>query len=253
MYTLERSSFQDKCAIITGATSGMGKQIALDLARQGANVIANGRNFEAGALLEQEGGDTLTFKNGDVSDPEINRSLVKAATDQFGKIDHIVTCAGALGIGKITEVAEQTWKETFATNVHSVFYLLKEALPNMSKGGSIVLMGSVAAFHAFPNHPAYSASKGALIALVRQIALDYGPDIRINLVCPAQVKTPLLEDSVRAFPNPQRILEDTAAKLPLKRLGTTTDISNMTQFLLSEQSAWVTGSCFNIDGGFLAT
>jgi NAD(P)-dependent dehydrogenase (short-subunit alcohol dehydrogenase family) len=123
----------------------------------------------------------------------------------------------------------------------------------MAHGGSIVVIGSVAAFHAFPNHPAYCASKGALISLVRQIALDYGPAIRINLLCPAQVMTPLLQDSVRAFEHPDQILAETAQRLPMKRLGTTEDIASATRFLLGGESSWITGSYFVIDGGFLAT
>ena len=149
----------------------------------------------------------------------------------------------------------EDWHDTVATNLHAVFYLLKHGIPAMIKsgGGSIVIIGSVAAFHAFPNHPAYTASKGALPALVRQVALDYGPAIRINLVCPAQVKTPLLHNSVNAFENPDEILEQTAQRLPLKRLGTPEDIANSVLHLLSDEASWVTGSYFIVDGGFLAT
>jgi NAD(P)-dependent dehydrogenase (short-subunit alcohol dehydrogenase family) len=116
-----------------------------------------------------------------------------------------------------------------------------------------VIIGSVAAHHAFPNHPAYTASKGALPPLVRQLARDYGPEIRINLVSPAQVITPLLQDSVKAFENPGAILEETARKLPLKRLGLPEDIANTVLHLLSDRAGWITGSEFIVDGGFLAS
>ncbi|MEM1137031.1 MAG: SDR family oxidoreductase [Bacteroidota bacterium] len=163
--------------------------------------------------------------------------------------------AGQLGIGSIEKLSIEDWQETIATNLHAVFYLLKYALPIMKEhaGSSIVIIGSVAAYHAFPNHPAYTASKGALQPLIRQVALDYGPRIRINLVSPAQVKTPLLDASVKAFPNPDEILQQTAQKLPLKRLGTPEDIAQAVLFLLSEDASWITGSNFTVDGGFLST
>lgn len=247
--------FTKKVAIVTGATSGMGQGIALDLAKSGARVVANGRNAEAGRELVESEPGRLLFIEGDVRSPELNRTLVHTALAEYGGIDHLVLSAGQLGIGKLHELSVDDWKDTFATNVDAVYYLLKEALPLMEqgKGGSVVIIGSIAAFHAFPNHPAYCASKGALISLVRQLALDYGPKIRFNLVCPAQVRTPLLEASVEAFNNPDEILQETAKRLPLKRLGTVQDISESTLFLLSERSNWITGSYFVVDGGFLAT
>lgn len=248
-------NFENKVAIVTGATSGMGQQIALDLASQGAQVLASGRNLEEGKELVNAHPDRMHFLPGDIKLPEINENLVGKAIDQFGRIDHIVLSAGQLGIGKLDEVSVEQWRDTFATNVDAVYYLLREALPEMQgrNGGSVVIIGSIAAFHAFPNHPAYCASKGALIALVRQLALDYGPKVRFNVVCPAQVRTPLLEASVEAFDNPDEILEQTASRLPLKRLGTSHDISESVLFLLSERSSWITGSYFVVDGGFLAT
>jgi NAD(P)-dependent dehydrogenase (short-subunit alcohol dehydrogenase family) len=247
-------AFHEKIAIVTGATSGMGQSIALELASSGAWVIANGRNKTNGNQLEKES-ERIHFLAGDVKDPETNLALVEYAKSNYGRIDHLVLSAGQLGIGKLDEVSIEDWRDTFATNVDAVFYLLRHALPIMQKdgGGSIVIIGSIAAFHAFPNHPAYCASKGALVSLVRQVALDFGPSIRINLVCPAQVQTPLLEASARAFDDPQQILAQTAQRLPLKRLGTTSDISKAVLFLLSNASSWVTGTHFTIDGGFMAT
>ncbi len=113
--------------------------------------------------------------------------------------------------------------------------------------------GSITALHVFPDRPVYCASKGALIPLVKQIALDYGPDIRINLICPAQVDTPLLRNSVKAFENPESIIQETIDRLPLKRLGLPQDIAKAALYLVSGDASWVTGSCFVIDGGFLCT
>lgn len=245
--------FEGKVSIVTGATSGMGKDIATRLVSLKGNVVLSGRDTDRGSSLEEELGAQALFVSGDVGDPLINQTLVHTARDKFGRLDYVVMSAGKLGIGSITELSVEEWNKTIHTNLSSIFYLLKHAIPVMleSGGGSIVVIGSVAAHHAFPNHPAYTASKGALPSLVRQIALDYGPEIRINLVSPAQVRTPLLYDSVKAFPNPDEILQDTAQKLPMKRLGEPGDITGTVIHLLSNQASWITGADFVVDGGFL--
>lgn len=236
----------------------MGEGIATKFKEVGAKVIIGGRDKRRGeALVEKLNGNgrAALFVPGDISKPQTNRKLVEAAVSQFGRLDILVLSAGRLGIGKITEVSEEDWKRTIDVNLNSVFYLLKYAIPEMlvNGGGSIVIIGSVAAFHAFPGHAAYSASKGALVSLVRQVAADYGPEIRINLVCPAQVDTPLLRHSVKAFNNPETIISQTESKLPMKRLGTTKDIADAVHFLAGDSSSWITGSCLTIDGGFLCT
>lgn len=247
--------FLNKVAIVTGATSGMGRNIALELAKNGARVITNGRNQHQGIQLKETYPEQIHFIAGDVTDPDLNRKLVDEAIYLYGKIDYVILSAGDLGLGRLDQVSPEDWRHTFATNVDAVYYLLRHALPLMKEqnGSSVVIIGSIAAFHAFPNHPAYCASKGALVSLVRQLALDFGPQVRINLICPAQVLTPLLELSAAAFENPDQILSQTAQRLPLKRLGTVTDITQATLFLLSDASSWVTGTYFVIDGGFLAT
>ncbi|MCB0549550.1 MAG: SDR family oxidoreductase [Phaeodactylibacter sp.] len=249
------NSFKDKTAIITGATSGIGRGIAEALKEEGANLILSGRDAARGVQLENQLGRHAHFVAGDIKLPQANAALVQSAMERFGRLDMLVLSAGQLGVGKLDALSLDEWHDTIATNLNAVFYLLKYAIPHIqsSGGGSIVIIGSVAAFHAFPNHPAYTASKGALPALVRQLAKDYGPEIRINLLSPAQVVTPLLHDSVKAFDNPEEILEGTAQRLPMKRLGAPRDIAQTALHLLGPQSSWVTGSNFVVDGGFLAT
>ena len=249
------SFFTKKTAIITGATSGIGQGIAWALNKQGANLILSGRNVGRGQRLEKQLGPSAHFVAGDIKQPRANEALVEAALERFGRLDMLVLSAGQLGIGKLDTLSLEDWQETIATNLNAVFYLLKYAIPEMQKRGegSVVIIGSVAARHAFPSHPAYSASKGALPALVRQLARDYSPEIRVNLVSPAQVITPLLHNSVKAFDNPDEILEETAQKLPMKRLGLPEDIAQTVLHLLSDQSSWITGSNFVVDGGFMAT
>lgn len=247
--------FDNRAAIITGATSGIGEGIAKALVEEGAKLILSGRSLEKGKRLEESLGQSSLFIQGDVKFPETNEGLVKAALQRFDRLDLLVLSAGKLGIGKLDELSLEDWHDTIATNLNAVFYLLKYAIPVMqeSGGGSVVIIGSVAAHHAFPNHPAYTASKGALPSLVKQLALDYGPEIRFNLISPAQVETPLLMDSVKAFENPDEILEETAGRLPMKRIGKPSDIAQAALYLLSDEASWVTGTNMIIDGGFLST
>jgi NAD(P)-dependent dehydrogenase (short-subunit alcohol dehydrogenase family) len=245
-----------RAAIITGATSGMGRATARLFAREGASIVASGRDAGRGRALVDEiraGGGQVEFVPGDVSLPETNERLVETAVQTFGGVDAIVCFAGMLGLGSITGVTAETWRQTFAVNLDAVFYLLHAALPAMQArgGGSVVIGGSIAAFKGFPNHAAYCASKGALVALVRQAAIDYGPDIRINVLCPGPVDTPLIWDSAAAFPDPSRAVSDVAQKTLMKRLGTPDDIARAALYLASDESAFVTGTSLTIDGGIM--
>ncbi|MCK5468602.1 MAG: SDR family oxidoreductase, partial [Cyclobacteriaceae bacterium] len=112
--------------------------------------------------------------------------------------------------------------------------------------------GSIAAFKSFPKHPAYCASKGALVPLIKQIALDYGPKIRANLICPGPIDTPLIWDSAKAFPNPEKAVEDAAKATLLGRLGKPEDVAKTALFLASEESSFITGSAITVDGGIMS-
>ena len=248
---------KEKSAIITGATSGMGKAIAERFILEGASVILSGRNHERGKDLEsslvKQGGQAV-FVPGDVADISVNETLVKEAVRHFGKLDIVVTNAGKLGLGPVTNVSTNEWDETIRTNLYAVFYLCRFAIPEIQKAGkgSILVTSSIAAYKSFPNHAAYCASKAALVALVKQMALDFGPVVRINAMCPGPVDTPLIWDSASAFESPETIVQQTAAKTLMKRLGKPEDIASLALFLVSEEASWITGSAFTIDGGILA-
>ncbi len=245
-----------KTAIVTGATSGMGKGIGERFAAEGARIMIGGRNERRGEEVVRgirSAGGEAEFLPGDVSKAATNRNLVEKTVASFGGVDILVASAGELGIGAITELSEDLWQTTIATNLSAVFYLMKYGIPEMRKrgAGSVVVIGSIAAFKVFPNHPAYCASKGALVQLVRQAALDYGPEIRVNMICPGQVDTPLLWNSAQAFPNPEEVVQQTAERLPLKRLGLPADIAEAALYLAGERASWITGSSFLVDGGSL--
>jgi NAD(P)-dependent dehydrogenase (short-subunit alcohol dehydrogenase family) len=245
-----------KTAIVTGATSGMGRAIACLFAREGAAVVCGGRNAERGRGVVAEieaGSGRAVFVPGDVGDPENAVRLVEQARRAFGGVDVAVACAGTLGLGALGELPIEEWKRTLAVNLDAVFYLLRQALPAMRERGSgaVVVIGSIAAFKGFPNHAAYCASKGALVALVRQLAIDYGPAIRANVLCPGPVDTPLIHASAAAFPDPAKAVAAAAERTLLKRLGTPDDVARAALFLATDDSAWMTGTALTLDGGIL--
>lgn len=245
-----------KTAIITGATSGMGKAIAERFVQEGAAVILSGRDEQRGRDLEkqigQQGGRAL-FIAGDITEIVTNEKLVREAILHFGRLDIVVTNAGKLGLGSVTDISYDEWNETINTNLNAVFYLSRFAIPEMQKNGkgTILVNSSIAVFKSFPNHAAYCASKAALIALVKEMALDYGPVIRVNAICPGPVDTPLIWDSAKAFEHPETIVQQTATNTLMKRLGKPEDIASLALFLVSDEASWITGSAYTIDGGIL--
>jgi len=246
-----------RVAIVTGATSGMGRGIAERFAREGAAVMVNGRDPGRGREVVdniRDAGGAAEFVKADVSQYAENQRLIDATLAAFGRLDIIVPNAGMLGNGRVTDLSLETWQQTLDTNLSAVFYLIKLAIPAMLEQGRGVILvnGSIAAWKEFPGHPAYCASKAALVALVKQVALDYGPEIRANILCPGQVDTPLLWESCKAFPNPQEIVQQVVdEQLVMKRLGTVDDIANAALFLVSDDASWVTGAAMVIDGGRL--
>lgn len=251
-----QEDFKNKVVLVTGATGGMGKAIAEAFARQGAAVVLSGRDVKKGEDLAEELGAfnaNILFIPGDVAIAGDNRKLIREAIKKFGHLDLLSLNAGVLGLGPVTTLPLETWDQTWQTNVSSVFYLCKYALPEMvkHKSGSIVINASIAAFRSFPNHPAYCASKAAVVALARQMAVDYGPQIRVNAICPGPVDTSLLLDSAVAFDPPETAVDAARQATLMQRLGQPADIAELVLFLSSERASWITGTAIRIDGGIL--
>lgn len=244
---------EHKVAIITGATSGMGKAIAKAFVTNGCKVVLSGRDDARGNALSEELGKQAIFLGGDVRNPEYNEQLVGTTIEHFGRLDILSMNAGILGLGSVTELPAELWKNTMDTNLSSLFYLSKYAIPELQKneGATILINASIAAYKSFPNHPAYCASKAGTLALMRQMAVEYAPQLRVNAMCPGPVDTPLLWNSAKAFRNPSKAVENAADTTLLKRLGKPNDVANLALFLVSEDASWITGAAMTIDGGIL--
>ena len=243
---------KDKVCIVTGATGGMGKAISEMFAAAGAKLILSGKSSEKGNALEKQLKNSI-FIQGDISMAETNEKLVTAAMDNFGKLDILSINAGILGLGNVVDLPVSSWQYTMDTNLSSIFYLSKYAIPHLLKSAdaNILINASIAAFKSVPNHPAYCASKAGSVALMKQLAVEYAPKIRVNALCPGPVDTPLLHDSAKAFENPENAIENAKETTLLKRLGTPDDIAKLALFMVSKDSSWITGSTINIDGGIL--
>jgi NAD(P)-dependent dehydrogenase (short-subunit alcohol dehydrogenase family) len=255
---MPRSSqkLNQQVAIITGATSGMGKAIAQTFASAGASIVLSGRNEAGGEALVLELKKLhprVVFVAGDISQAAGNEALVEVAMRTFGRIDLLSLNAGVLGLGSVTELPIESWHQTMNTNLSAIYYLCHYAIPAMldTGGGNILINASIAAFKSFPNHPAYCASKAGAVALMKQMAVEYGPHIRVNAICPGPVDTPLLWESAVGFPDPERAVADAEQATLLQRLGQPEDIAQLALFLASQESSWITGASINIDGGIL--
>jgi NAD(P)-dependent dehydrogenase (short-subunit alcohol dehydrogenase family) len=244
-----------KVALVTGGGAGIGRAIALLFAREGARVVVTGRRKEfleqVVSQVEQSGGRGLAVA-GSVTDDAHVRTAVDQTLRTFGTINVLVNNAAVGAFGKLVhETDDDTWDEQLAVNLTGVFRMTRAVLPELTKnnGGSIVNISSVSALVAFPGNAAYSATKGGLNAFTRCVAMDYASQgIRCNAICPGLVDTPMAADLIN---NPQRMTQVMQA-YPLARPGTPEEVAKLVLYLASDESSWVTGSIYTIDGGLTA-
>ena len=247
-----RLDLTGKSIIVTGGGSGMGQETALLLASRGALVTVadvNEQGGEATAASIRQLGGTGQFIRTDITNEADVQALVKGAQSEYGKLDGAFNNAGIIGPGgPVADFSYEDWKMVLDINLNGLFLCLKYEIPALiaAGGGSVVNTSSTAGSIAYPNLPAYVASKHAVLGLTRQAALDYARNgVRINAVMPGSTQTPL---AAAAFADPEVKAKAEAAQ-PIGRLGEPHEIAEMAAWLLSEASSFAVGSAFYIDGG----
>jgi len=243
-----------KVAIVSGATSGIGRATALAFAEAGAKVVATGRSLSRGDSLLAEmrklSGQDHLFVPADVTRHEEIKNVVDTALNEYGIIDILINNAGIAPQGTVETLTEEVWDRAFAVNVKSMFLFSKYVVPVMRKngGGSIVNIGSTAGTVGARNLHAYSASKGAVIQLSKSMAAEYGKDrIRVNALCPGGTLTGMMEEL-----EGQEGLQKFATLFPLGRLARPEEIAQVALFLAGDEASFITGGVILADGGFTA-
>ncbi len=245
----------NKVALITGAAMGMGEAAARLFAAEGAAVAVvdiNQEGAEATARRIAEAGGHAFACRADVSDAGDVKAAVEATVSRFGKLDILYNNAGVdIEQAPTADYSIERFDRTIAINLRGVFLGMKFAIPHMAgRGGSIINTASVVAFKAMPGGVAYCASKGAVVAMTQVAAVEYGPaKIRVNAICPGAIETPMLAGARRRM---GAAVDNAAAFAPLRRTGTVEEIANLALFLASDESSFITGAAYVIDGGSLA-
>ena len=245
---------KDKIAVVTGASSGIGRATALLLATRGTNVVAFGRNeTELSALRDvahSEGG-TIRIHLGDITEKSHVDRLGGDTLEEFGRIDVLVNAAGIIKSGSIENTTLDDWDNMMAINLRSTFYLMQKCVPHLeATKGNIVNVSSVTGQRAFPNVLAYCVSKAGTDQLTRCAALELAPKgVRVNAVNPGVVVTNLHKRGGMSEEDYDKFLANAKNTHPLGRPGDANEVAELIYYLASEKAAWITGVTYEIDGG----
>lgn len=234
--------FDHKIALVTGASSGMGKATARQLAEAGATVFT--------AQRRQSDSDFHHIP-ADFSDPDAAKKVIDSIQQQVGKLDILINNAGVMREGTVEETTLADWDLQLQVNLTMPFLLTRYAMPLLKQhGGAIINVGSIEGLGSNPRHPAYCASKAGLHGLTRAIAVDYGQyDVRCNAVAPGWIDTPLNEDFIDSMPDPVTFRQQIGGIHPVRRTGKPEEVAQLICWLVSEESRFITGQTYTIDGG----
>lgn len=252
------SRFEGKTAIVTGSSSGIGRAIAQKLGSEGANVVVadvkrepNQDGKPTDELISENGGEAIYIET-DVSEEESVQDTVFQTAEKYGRIDVLVNNAGIHIPGSVADTDMEDWKKTLEVNIDGTFLCSKHVIDHMIEEGvegSIVNIASIAGVVGYGQNAAYCASKGGVVELTREMALDYGSEgINVNSVSPGVIKTAMTEDMLEDEEQRQFIEANTVSP----RVGEPEDIANAVAFLASPENDFVTGENLVVDGGWTA-
>jgi NAD(P)-dependent dehydrogenase (short-subunit alcohol dehydrogenase family) len=245
-------SLEDRLALVTGGASGIGEATVRALAGAGAKVTIADLNRERAESVAAELGPAVT-----VATPDLSREdEVQALFAGLPALDILVNNAGIGLVGNLEETTLEGWQRLFRVNVDAVFLCAKYALPLLlaSPRGSIVNIGSVAGLVGVKRRFAYCATKGAVVALTRQLAVDYAGRLRVNCICPGTVETPFVDGYLEKYHKheKEKVRAELHQRQPIGRMGRPDEIAHMVLYLCSEKAEFATGSILTIDGGWTA-
>jgi NAD(P)-dependent dehydrogenase (short-subunit alcohol dehydrogenase family) len=236
-------------ALVTGATSGIGKAVAATLSREGARLVLTGRKLE---FSKPDEGDL--YVDGDLNDEDFVRDLAgRAAEHCGGHLDAVVLGHGRQVSAQIVDMDLADAEEVLHSNLLSAFTVMKHSIPLMTRGGSIVCVSSRLGMVGKPEETMYSAAKGGLIALARGAAIELADrDIRVNVVAPGLTATEIIEASIQRQPDPEAYRRMRESAIPMRRLATPQEVADAVLFMASPESSYITGAVLPVDGGYTA-
>jgi NAD(P)-dependent dehydrogenase (short-subunit alcohol dehydrogenase family) len=246
-----------KVALITGSASGQGRAAAQLFAEHGAAIVVVDINDDGGRetveCIERAGGRAVVH-HADVSVRADCDAMVSAAIEHFGRLDVLYNNAAIQMSGRLVETTEEMWDVTIATNLSAIFWACRAAIPHMlaGDGGSIVNTSSTLGQQGSEGYAAYGAAKAGLIALTRQIAVEYGPKVRANVIAPGSIDTPRFRKVTEGMADAESFLAMLQRTIPLRRLGLADDVAQLALFLASDASAYTSGAVIPCDGGLAA-
>ena len=243
-----------RVALITGSASGQGRSAAQLFADQGAAIVVvdvdDDGAHETVACIDKAGGRAFAL-HADVSTRHDCDAMVAAAVDTYGRLDVLYNNAAIQMSGRLIETTEEMWDVTIATNLSAIFWACRAAIPHMlaGGGGSIVNTSSTLGQQGSEGYAAYGAAKAGLIALTRQIAVEYGPTVRANVIAPGSIDTPRFRKVLDKTDGAEQWVEQLTRNIPLRRLGLAEDVAGIALFLASDLSAYMSGAILPADGG----
>jgi len=241
---------ENKLALVTGGTTGIGLASVKRLAQEGATVVATGRNPETLAKAQAELGSSVDVVASDASDPEAINKLIADVSSKHGKIDVLFLNAGIALFAPLEQAPVDQFDKMWSINVRGPWLALQAALPHLNDGASVIFTTSVVNEMGMPGASAYAATKAALREIVRVAAAELAPrKIRVNAVSPGPIETPIFSKTGMSKEEMDGFAQNIAAQIPLARFGQSDEIASAVAFLASSESAFITGAELPVDGG----